>query len=553
MGGSSARRRSGARSAWRSIGRGLLPALLTACAEAPPPALRLPLPHSAQSYVRPYTAPFGYGCNLGYFGAGWTDEQLATLARAAGSTTLRVTLPEQFLARWGWDARRAAFAHYTDSLRLQELVCFVGEPAPAHRDPVTYPGSPEQSKLFANLYEPIWRPDSTINPRNYYAYYLYQLLQRYGGQVRFWEVVNEPDFIHDQSNRAWLRRAPTPAETPNVRAPIYRYIRTLRITWEVVKKYRPGAYVTPGGLGYPEYLDALLRYSDNPRDGAITAEYPATAGAYFDVLDYHVYPAYDLRRRQWQRAGGFAYRRHSDAAAAQVLVHQQAMLAVLRRHGYDGRHYPAKPVIVTETNVSRRPADWRHGSDEMQRNFGVKALVLAQKSGIRQLHFYHLAETAEAPPPGQPAPEAEFGLMGLYQNLQGQPPPEPRLTPLGQAVRTTAGLLAGLRYDAARTAALHLPAPAEGAAFTAAGRAVYVLWARTRQDGSEAAAATYTFPPNLAPPGLRRYAWNHNPRSGPAPPLPPTRTVTLDGTPAFFTADAAEPAVGTLAGRYKPR
>ncbi|OON67582.1 hypothetical protein B0919_17295 [Hymenobacter sp. CRA2] len=512
---------------------GLTGALVPACTEASrPPAP--PLPHSAQSYVRPYTAPFGYGCNLGYYGPAWPDEQLAAAARGAGVSTIRLTLPEQFLAQWGWGIRRGTFAYYADSLDLRELVCFVGEPSPAHRDPVTYPGSPEQSKLFANLYEPIWQPDGSVNPHNYYAQYLYQVLRRYGGRVRFWEVINEPDFITDRSNREWLARAPTPAETPNVRAPIYRYIRTLRITWEVVKKYQPDAYVTPGGLGYPEYLDALLRYSDNPRDGRVTSQYPATGGAYFDALDYHVYPAYDLRRREWRRAGQFAYSHHSDAAAAQVVAHKNAMEAVLHRYGYDGRTYPRKPAIVTETNLSRRPADWRYGSDELQRNFGMKALVLAQKSGIRQLHFYHLAETAPAPPAGSAVDgTTEFQLMGLYEQLPEATAGQPRLTPLGMGVRATAKLLGGLAYDAARTAGLQLPVSVEGAAFADARRVVYVLWARTAQDRSEQASAAYSFPAALKIGRVRQYAWDDE-AAMQKPVIRTAQDILLTGTPAFF-------------------
>ena len=516
-----------------------LPAGLAACSESAQP-LRPPLAHSAQSQVRPYAAPFGYGCNLGYYGPGWTDEQLAAAARAAGVGTLRVALPERFLAQWGVPVRRSTFRYYADSLGLRELVCFVGEPAPAHADPTVYPGCTEPSKLFANLYEPIWGPDGRVNPRNYYAHYVYQVLQQYGDQVRFWEVVNEPDFIFDQSNKQWRQHPPAPAELANLRAPVYHYIRTLRITWEVVKKYRPDAYVTPGGLGYPEFLDALLRYSDNPNGGALTAEYPATGGAYFDALDYHVYPAYDLRRREWRRAGRFAYQRHSDAAAAQLLAHKNAMEAVLRRYGYDGRSYPRKPVIVTEANVSRRPADWRYGSDELQRNFGLKALILAQKHGISQLHFYQLAETAPVPPPGQvPAPAAEFGLMGLYQHLPPTAATPPTLTPLGRAGRTAAQLLRGLAYDAARTAALRLPVTVEGAVFTAGPRTVYVLWARTTQDRSEQAAATYAFPAALSLRDLQPYPWNYDPAGAALPGCQSARRVQLTGTPTFFVPAAA--------------
>ncbi|TGE28671.1 hypothetical protein [Hymenobacter metallicola] len=514
----------------------LLP-LLGACTEARRPRPARALPQSAQSFVAPYGAGFGYGCNLGYYGPGWTDEQLAAAARAAGSNTIRVTLPEQFLTQWGFGARQATFAYYHDSLGMRDLVCFVGEPAPEHRDPVVYPGCQEPSRLFANLYEPIWQADGRINPANYYAGYMHRLVQRYGSTVRIWEVVNEPDFVTDRSNEQWLDRAPEPAETPNTRAPIYRYIRMLRITWEVVKKYQPQAYVTPGGLGYPEYLDALLRYTDNPRDGAATAEYPATGGAFFDVLDYHVYPSYYLRQRNWRQAGRFAYRRHSDAAAAQVVAHKNAMQAVLQKYGYDGETYPRKHFVVSETNISRRPAEWRYSSDEMQRNFGMKALILAQKNGIRQLHFFQLGEKADAPSPGTTVGgPTEFDLMGLYQNLPRAVPGSSRLTPLGQGVRTTATLLRGLAYDAARTAALHLPAAVEGAVFSQGPRVVYVLWARTTTDQSEAVTATYALPATTGLRQVREYAWNYSAGTGSRPVVRAAQRLVLSGTPAFFTA-----------------
>ncbi|GAB3845984.1 hypothetical protein GCM10028822_05310 [Hymenobacter terrigena] len=520
-----------------AVGLGLLGLASCAAAPATPP----PAPHTAQVRVRPWAASFGYGTNLGYYGPAWPDERLAAAASAAGATTIRVTLPEAFLDKWGANSRRGAFGYYADSLGLRDLVCFVGEPAPKHRDPVTYPGCPEPSKLFANLYEPIWNPDSTVNPNNYYAHYIYRLTQQYGANVRVWEVVNEPDYVTGTQNESWLKRAPEPAEMPNVLAPVYRYIRTLRITWEVVKKYRPTAYVTPGGLGYPQFLDALLRYTDNPRDGAATPDFPAAGGAYFDVLAYHVYPSYYLRRRDWLRAGCFAYSRTSDAAAAQVIAHRDAMAAVLARYGYDGRTYPQKHFIVTEANISRRSAGWRTGSDEMQRNFGLKALVLAQKHGLRQLHFYSLAEATNAPPPGTHVSDTdEFKLMGLYENLNGTTPGAKNLTPLGQAFRATAALLHGLRYDKARTAALRLPAEVEGAAFADAARTVFVLWAKTEADESEIAAARYSFPAALRLGRLVRHSWDYSPKALAAQvPVPAGQTVSLTGAPTFFVSTAA--------------
>jgi hypothetical protein len=499
-----------------------------------------PAPHTAQAAVAPYPAAFGYGCNLGYYGPAWPDEQLAQAIAAAGGTTIRVTLPEQFLAQWGAAARVPAFRYYADSLHLRDLVCFVGEPAPAHRDATVYPGCREPSRLFANLYEPIWQADGTINPKNYYARYIYQVIKQYGQNIRVWEVVNEPDFINDASNKEWIGRAPEPAELPNLRAPIYRYIRTLRITWEVVKRYQPTAYVTPGGLGYAEYLDALLRYTDNPHEGEATADYPATGGAYFDVLDYHVYPSYYLRHRDWRRLGRLTYLRNSDAAAEQVLNHKNDMEAVLQRYGYNGTTYPRKHFIVTETNISRRPADWRAGSDEMQRNFGIKALVLAQQHGLRQLHFYQVGEAAVAPPGGMPVSgEEEFKLMGLYENLNRDVPGHQHFTELGRAVRTTAQLLRGLAYDPAATAALHLPDEVQGGAFSANGRTVYVLWAKAQNDQSEVASANYSFPAGSGVGQVQQYRWNYEPGAS-KPMLRSAQNIELTSAPDFFIAQPAK-------------
>ncbi|RPD45039.1 hypothetical protein DNI29_20335 [Hymenobacter sediminis] len=525
-----------------------LAAGFASCSGPQHPAAVVRTPNTAESYVRPYTADFGYGCNMGYYGSGWDDEHLASAISKAGGQTIRVTLPDQFLDKWGWQARQAAFDHHTINLGLRELVCFVGEPSAEHRDKTVYPGCREPSKLFANLYEPIWNADSTINPRNYYAAYIYRLTQTYGKHIRFWEVVNEPDFITDVSNKEWLDRAPNPAETTNTLAPIYHYIRTLRITWEVVKKYCPEDYVTPGGLGYAEYLDALLRFTDNPNNGAVTAQYPARGGAYFDVVDYHVYPSYYLRRRNLLHTS-FNYLRNSDNAAAQLLRHKAQFEAVLHKHGFNGDTYPEKHFIVTETNISRRPAEWRYSSDEMQRNFGIKALVAAQKNGIRQVHFYSVAEATDAPQePAGVSSADEFKLMGMYENMNRDRPGHEKLTPLGLGFKTTANLLAGWRYDAPRTAALKLPEEADGAAFRRGSQYVYVLWAKTQLDQQEAASVRYTFPAAWSVAGLERRAWDFG-VSGVSTRMPGP-TVLLDGAPAFFTP--LEDAKKQLAARAYP-
>ena len=488
---------------------------------------------TANDYVRPYAEKFDYGSNMAAPSNGWSDETIAGIIRNAGGTSLRPTLPDHFVERWGIDIRLNAFNHYSTTLGMKNMVCFIEGPSSAHRDKTVYPGNTEYSKLFANLYEPVWNVDSSVNQNNYFAYYVYSLIQTYGNYISIWEVVNEPDFTWGTDISQWLTRAPAPSETVNMLAPFYHYIRMLRITWEVVKKFNPNDYVTPGGLGYTSFLDALLRYTDNPVDGGISPAYPNKGGAYFDIVSFHCYPGYNLR--YWNNnIGDFSYTRNSDFAAAEVIKLKNSFETVLQNHGYNGGTYPKKHFIVTETNVSRRTVDWRHGSDEMQRNYGMKALVLAQKNDIKQVHLYGVAESMNAPSPSAAISESEeYRLMGMYENLNRDAPGSEKLTELGTGHKTTSMLLYGYVYDASRTAELNLPADVDGGAFNKDGEYVYVLWAKNQGDATEDFSASYSFPSSWGPAIAQRMEWNYSSTGtvvGQAP-----HGITLSSAPSFFT------------------
>jgi hypothetical protein len=468
-------------------------------------------PFTADDYVRPYNANFEYGSNMGYYGNGWEDKTLAALLNKSGGRTLRTSLPESFVERYGYAFNLGNFRTYANELNMRELTCFVGGPSDKHRDTVTYAGSDKQSKLFLNLYEPIWNADSTVNENNYYAIYIYRLIQNYGEYVRFWEVVNEPDYAYSYSiAQKWMARAPLPGELPNMLAPVYNYIRMLRITWEVVKKYSPDDYVTTGGIGYTQFLDALLRYTDNPNEGQVTAQYPRRGGSYFDVLSYHIYPAFNMAK--WDNSiGGFRYTRTSDYMAKNMVDYKDEMNNILKTYGYNGNTYPQKNFLLTEINVSRRTCGDHITSDELQRNFGIKAVVLAKKSQISQLYFFDVGETTDAPPPGDSViGYDEFRLMGLFQNLKRDKPGAEISTDLGKAFKTAAQLMNGFRYDSVRTAALQMPAGMDGAAFVRQSKYAYILWAKALVDKSETATLNYSFPPGTAAASMYRYEWDNS-------------------------------------------
>jgi len=95
---------------------------------------------TANDEVRPFTGPFGYGTNLGYY-EGWTDEELVNIAAGnpslgvsgLGVNSIRPWLPEWFLDQWGYDIRRTTFQHY-ENLDVKNNAAFIGYPAEWSRE-----------------------------------------------------------------------------------------------------------------------------------------------------------------------------------------------------------------------------------------------------------------------------------------------------------------------------------------------------------------------------------------------------------------------------------
>ena len=508
---------------------------------------------TANDTVPSYEGQFHYGVNLGayYF---WTDDQLANIAagnpelgiEGAGVTALRLSLPENFLDYWGYDIRLDAFQHY-QQLGLTDNVVFAGYPAPQHQDSTNYcPDGPSQ--LFANLYAPIWddgENGTPVNDSNFYALYIFKMVSQYHSYVKFWEIWNEPDFdfTGDSSRQPgepgnWWEYDPDPCHYA-IHAPVQHYIRMLRISYEVIKHIAPEDYVAIGGIGYPSFLDVVLRNTDNPAGGAVDSLYPLTGGAYFDVLSYHSYPHIDNSLREWSNEiFDFKYFRHSDRCVDGVLRLQSEMRSVLEKYGYDGATHPEKLWIITESNIPRRRFGEYIGSDEAQRNFLIKAAVVCQMNGILQMDVYQLGDIE---PPATAI--NEFFLMGIYTELDSVPQYEQTITQAGIAWRTVSTQLRSKKFDPERTAMLHLPANIRGGAFgDETGQFVYVLWAETSEDLSEKAAAGYSFPAAMGMQTMLQRAWDFS--SVAVTTAVSASRVKLTGSPVFLTDNAAEPRGG---------
>ena len=487
---------------------------------------------TANNTIPSYNSAFGYGTNMGYYPP-HSDEQIAEFASRLGINTLRPALFEHFVEKWGYDMRLEAFRQY-EKLGMRDLVCFIGYPSDAHRDKTVYCGK-DTSTLFANLYEPIWQADGSVNPHNFYANYVFKTVKTYGRWVKFWEIWNEPDFATTYKTEmapglpgAWWNTNPDPCEY-TLHAPVQHYIRMLRVSYEVIKSVDSTAFVAIGGIGFPSFLDVILRQTDNPDGGRETPQYPNGGGAYFDVVSFHSYPHIDNSVREWSdKLVGFQYFRHSDRAVEGIFKRKNALQDVLKKHGYDGSKFPQKPFMITESNIPAAERDVFMGSYEAQRNFILKALVKSQMNGVLQFHPYSIGELKTVK-----YMRNEFDVMGLFHPLEGIKPDAAEPTESGIAYRTTVELLKNHRFDAAETRRLNLPPEADGAAFrdTTTGDVVYCLWAKTTVDKSENAAATFSFAP-LSIGSVQQYIWDFWQTKTVA--TLDGKAVRLTGAPAFF-------------------
>ena len=402
---------------------------------------------------------------------------------------------------------------------------FIEGASAASSDDSIYCSYGDTTLLFDNLYEDIWDGGANgtpYNDDNYYAKYVYETVTEYKDHVRIWEIYNEPDFSSSASAfnppsdpTSWWNVDPDPCDI-KIKAPIYRYIRTLRIAYDVIKTVDPDGLVAVGGLGYPSFLDAILRNTDNPVDGAVDATlYPLKGGAYFDVLSFHVYPhVAGCYRAGWNNTTQqFDYQRHSDAGANCIADYKDDFVMVLEDHDYDGGLYPEKLFIITETNVPRKGPNFsepwsghNYGNNEIQRNWIIKALVLAQKEDIRQVHIYKLGEHQD-----HATATDEFAMMGFFENLNNTNPYTQVFTDEGKAFKTTVEELEGWSYDATETSNLNLPSDVNGGAFkNASGDFKYVLWAITTTDKSEVANANFTFPSSSNVGNVVKKGWDYS-------------------------------------------
>ena len=391
---------------------------------------------------------------------------------AAGVTSLRTTLPEYYLAEWGDTIEVDDYASYVP-LGLGHHVCFLIGPTRQHSNA---PASAQDYELAhyspKNLYEPIFSADGSVNPSNYWAAYVARVAKNYGQYLDIYEVWNEPDQVGDnwQATQTWDTSPPKSADLIWWNDSIFSYIRMLRITHEVVHQLDPDASVTVGGIGYGAFLSAILRYTDEPKAGTVSADYPDKGAKYLDVLSYHYYPVF---------GGGSSDTGVEGFLAARDDYHAR----------FKAANVPELPYVVTETGAPRYAVGGNVGGAEYAASYLVKVMTLGHFEGFIGIDWFAQGDGAAIG-----ASTDSFAYMGLYFDYsKATQVSDTKLSPQGQAFAWMKGWLAGTVADSSALAALALPDSVRGAAFkTEQGQHVYVLWARTVND--ESATAQFSLP-----------------------------------------------------------
>ena len=505
---------------------------------------------TALDQVPIYGDVFGQGINFGWY-QNWTDDDLARLATGSedgrvpgiGVNVLRPGLFAWFLEQHGYQVRHREFAAYR-GLGATQNVAIMGFPSHAQRGEEQWCAG-SRSRLFKGMWEPIWDDGSDgtpYNEDNTYAEYMYKAVQNYGNEVRIWEIWNEPDINYSGNGWKdrrfegnWFDNDIDPCEL-QIQAPVQAYVRMLRISYEIIKRLQPDDYVAIGGIGFPSFLDAVLRSTDEPTSGAVSSAYPLKGGAYFDVLSFHVYPHLEEGFRTWNNnRGQWDWKRHSDAAVAGVYSKVEGFREVLTAYGFDGSQYPEMVFICTESNLPRQPMGEEaaaRSTIEMQRNFILKILARCKQWDVVQFHPYQLADHASEASAGN-----EFDLMGFYKFINDSPGfDQVQRTETGIAYKTYGDLLKGAVYSDSLSAALQMPAGTVGLGFylpddqgRAFAKTAYILWAETREDGNEYPRVNYTVRGELTQGRHRSLKWNFS-LSRDHRPIPATLELTGEPT-----------------------
>ena len=329
---------------------------------------------------------FRLGNGIGYYGQGWNESKLSYLSKLAGYDGQKKRLMEFHLDNWGYDVE-IEDCKKNKEYGISDVIGYLGYPIKSHSSNIT--ANPEFC-YPDNLYDPIWLEDGSINSNNYWAYYVYNTVNKYKDYIKIWEAWEEPDYTTNFENiEKWSINQPKKTDLTHWFGTIFEYIRLLRITYEVAKKIDPNCWVSTGRIKYHQFLDAIMRYTDNPDEGKITDEYPAYGGAYFDCISNYLYPEEDIV----DIVSGEDYNKNgSDILAKKIAILKNNHYNIAKKYGFDGKKYPEKIFLNLETGLNSKESNYTIGGDLVRRNWLIKVAFYSLEFNIKQIHIPYIAD-----------------------------------------------------------------------------------------------------------------------------------------------------------------
>jgi len=448
------------------------------------------------------------GINLGHRNTAWNDQQTSELAVRAGVNSSRISLPMSHLETWGYEIEVADIAYYRANGIDRHLVAFLTKPT---AECSTAPAGTADWELVyympKGLYEPIWLSDGVVNPANCWARYVFDAVTVYKDVIDIWEVWNEPDWISDWHHAlTWWEEPPTAQQLVRFNGSIFNYIRLLRVSAEVIRYVDADALVATGGLGYPSFVDAVLRYTDNPADGSATVAYPHRGGHWFDVHSIHYYPIF---------GGG-----NSDDGVAGFLGQLQEHVDVLTANGSAPR-----TIIFTESGAPHIAVGDNPGGDEYARNYLMKVIAKAHAAGVSGIDWFLLTDSAP-----QSQPDSPFDFMGLFlDTLELASPADAVMTQTGIA-HATLSLLTGDAESFGPLGAEVTGANFEGVEVRFGDHKGYILWAVS----GEAAEVAETSVVITGGRSLMVHSWNYSADENARTPFASGAEIPLTSSPVII-------------------
>jgi hypothetical protein len=259
-------------------------------------------------------------------------------------------------------------------------------------------------------YAPDWAatyPNGPINPSELddFVEFVGALVERYDGDgvqdarrspvINYWEFYNEPDVGELPGDHRWGLVGD-------------QYAAMLQAVYPVVKQANPNAKVVFGGIAYDWFTDG------NPpgpfQRFFLDDVLKAGGGAFFDVMNFHTYPAFAAN---WTSDGGPG-----------LFEKTAAVRAKLAEFGVE------KPIVITEVGDHSNSDAPIPGSEETQLRHVTKLYTQVVAAGVefgiwfvltdlgRPYEYDSGLETNSTPPVRKPAFDVYLQTMKMLNGVQ---------------------------------------------------------------------------------------------------------------------------------------